>query len=1300
MENIQYELRYFKTAYDLSDNESDDEQTAQCETCHGQLNEMYRCTRCECDLCDKCWEIRKSHKPGTKPHEKSLPKDVRTVSDALRLTESKNKELEHNRERDAGNMWFGVSEPQGKEGEYFLYEGMAYEDLMIAGPSCRPTTTSPSLVSFIGETGSGKSALIKLLILFSENRKRRFPTPIVSPRESGRSTSSNVHLYVDPSTVEQSTTILYADCEGTGGSEKTIDVEDKNVEVYSPQAFHPTPIKWGHIDADGTQTKSRHYITKTLYPRVLYIFSNVVVYVLWNKKRKEDMIVDLLQWAHNATDQSYNKPVLPSLVIALNREEAGPNEDFYSIATATNDFLTNDDVKNIHMNPRIKEKYTNQWKKRDRSSAIHSGEDLLKCYFSDVNVVHFPNQDCPSKMHSQITELYQLLSSLSITAQKKRAQMQMDLTAASFPMYFRSAFGHFASNYKKPFDFSEAWFDLCPVVFQFRDSILSLAHLVSKDSGLNGMELWEDLTDFIASCFLLSWSRNKIQGGSFALQRSSLVLHYMANGLVLGSPEGVFEGHLEQLKIAFSGYWNRFWPCEEIFLVDGQHARCVNSKIGHQHHQFSVDGTKCDIKIPGNKITVTGSPDDLYKPLKDRVAKKTRQLHTQLRTDEARMKRLSLSQCVSQDHLKNVAAFYKNMRDLETFSSHSVCFSCLDTAPNNHLPCGHVICTACVLDIVAASPNIDGPFANGFVQLHHCPLGRHGKKWDEPWVGVVKPDQAGVRIMSLDGGGIRGIIELELMKKIQTRLCGVPIRDCFDLIVGTSVGGIISLGLGVMNMTVDECEKMFGDFVQESFTTNVPESFGTKLGYLAQAIYISKYESKPLEKALQKAFPDRLPLFGEPYQPGQASTRVAVTSTTKEGRVLLMSNYNRKPLPLGEQDSFLTRLVYFDMLTRRVRAALYQFHRPGREKDLKLWEAARATSAAPTFYTPFAHAASGQTLLDGGLYNNNPIKIADAESKAIWPDTKYRKPDVILSLGTGFLPDEFSMASAPAIVEHIPTSEHRDTREMKMKVLEYWRLLGEMFYKHLMNSMLSERAWYEWLGIKASDEEDRRRYHRLNVTLDEDIAMDDIKKLDDCRRAVQTWAGNNENDATIIDIANHLLSSCFYYGFAKGEIYETWYEGYRCHGKGALHVLKTFALRQRRRDLTEAMSAGSIKCRLPSGENSSTSQLGQYWWDAYRSSGFLPRFLIKETHREGRWEIKRISREAIEIMARKGEFHFLVDVRISSKRAETDIRLCIRSDKNEGNLFPISGFPRRLQDDYPGKVSNDPALFYVQGDVS
>lgn len=75
---------------------------------------------------------------------------------------------------------------------------------------------------------------------------------------------------------------------------------------------------------------------------------------------------------------------------------------------------------------------------------------------------------------------------------------------------------------------------------------------------------------------------------------------------------------------------------------------------------------------------------------------------------------------------------------------------------------------------------------------------------------------------------------------------------------------------------------------------------------------------------------------------------------------------------------------------------------------MKAWEAARATSAAPSYFAPFKHRknfnkvgflrAGEHVLVDGGIYANNPTKVALQEAEAIWPG---RPVSLVLSLGTG-----------------------------------------------------------------------------------------------------------------------------------------------------------------------------------------------------------------------------------------------------------------------------------------------------------
>src|SRR5262245_33750474 len=69
----------------------------------------------------------------------------------------------------------------------------------------------------------------------------------------------------------------------------------------------------------------------------------------------------------------------------------------------------------------------------------------------------------------------------------------------------------------------------------------------------------------------------------------------------------------------------------------------------------------------------------------------------------------------------------------------------------------------------------------------------------QPW-----PAGKPFRILSLDGGGIRGIYSAELLRRCEERFCGsAPLARYFDMIAGTSTGGIIALGLGLGILTAE-----------------------------------------------------------------------------------------------------------------------------------------------------------------------------------------------------------------------------------------------------------------------------------------------------------------------------------------------------------------------------------------------------------------------------------------------------------------------------------------------------------------
>jgi len=111
---------------------------------------------------------------------------------------------------DIGTTWLGVPQNQHYP-ELYIYQRLEY---ILEDSQSRSSNTNsdqlPSLVSFFGETGHGKSTVIRALIRNSAP-DQEYPAPIPgSEAHRQRSTSGDVHLYADPKSIDTSTPLLYA----------------------------------------------------------------------------------------------------------------------------------------------------------------------------------------------------------------------------------------------------------------------------------------------------------------------------------------------------------------------------------------------------------------------------------------------------------------------------------------------------------------------------------------------------------------------------------------------------------------------------------------------------------------------------------------------------------------------------------------------------------------------------------------------------------------------------------------------------------------------------------------------------------------------------------------------------------------------------------------------------------------------------------------------------------------------------------------------------------------------------------
>lgn len=218
-----------------------------------------------------------------------------------------------------------------------------------------------------------------------------------------------------------------------------------------------------------------------------------------------------------------------------------------------------------------------------------------------------------------------------------------------------------------------------------------------------------------------------------------------------------------------------------------------------------------------------------------------------------------------------------------------------------------------------------------------------------------------VKVLSIDGGGIRGLIPATVLSAIEERT-KARTADLFDLIAGTSTGGILALGLVKPSPRSRRKPQYSAAELAELYEQEGRRIFTRSLWHRLVALdnlLDEKYDAAGLDGVLEEYFGD-VPL-------SRACAEVLVTSYELE---------TRQPWFFARHKA-RTRPTY----------------------DFPMRFVARATSSAPTYFEPEKLDAAKPPggLIDGGVFANNPAMCAYVETKKLEPDA-----DVLLvSLGTG-----------------------------------------------------------------------------------------------------------------------------------------------------------------------------------------------------------------------------------------------------------------------------------------------------------
>lgn len=268
----------------------------------------------------------------------------------------------------------------------------------------------------------------------------------------------------------------------------------------------------------------------------------------------------------------------------------------------------------------------------------------------------------------------------------------------------------------------------------------------------------------------------------------------------------------------------------------------------------------------------------------------------------------------------------------------------------------------------------------------------------EPPKARVPPE---LRILALDGGGMKGLCLVEILREIERR-CGLPMSDLVDLVAGTSIGGAVALHIAqIGKAAVREAEAALEMLGREVFAKSSVFSLMTSGNKIPREVCVRSRDkgigfAEQISGGANYESPPRAPAGGALGRDARRPHCFAVAAQYTDAAQFRAYHLRNYALP-----STCTVAETEDL--------------PG-TNTAPLRVAFCATTAAPTYFAPVTWSepiAGGGvnevTMVDGGMVANNPSMDALVESAEMWPR---RKVGCLVSLGCGKVTQTAAMSSS------------------------------------------------------------------------------------------------------------------------------------------------------------------------------------------------------------------------------------------------------------------------------------------------
>jgi patatin-like phospholipase/acyl hydrolase len=341
----------------------------------------------------------------------------------------------------------------------------------------------------------------------------------------------------------------------------------------------------------------------------------------------------------------------------------------------------------------------------------------------------------------------------------------------------------------------------------------------------------------------------------------------------------------------------------------------------------------------------------------------------------------------------------------------------------------------------------------------------------------------GLRLLALDGGGVRGIMGLvilrELMSRVQKRknLPEMPRpADYFELAGGTSTGSIMGIMLFRLRMNVDDTIKEYDRIAKTIFS---PKIYGWDISWIPGASYLnnskalvqdSRFDAGSMSKAIDEVVEkfgldeeDKRLKGNAPLQHDSGARMFCCTTAQNRAESMLMRSWKDSTIYTKSKVNDAL-LKYGDKITISI--------------------AARATSAAPTFFpeVKFPEEKPELVFWDGGLLNNNPIdQLWYTRFELVEPSDPAPSISCVISLGTGYVSPGKAAKSWIKVVG------------VASKVMDFatnTNAKGKDFSRHMKH-------------LNMREEHKDTKYIRFNPYLKEEIGLDEYGRMEDLKKLAQ-----------------------------------------------------------------------------------------------------------------------------------------------------------------------------------------------------